>query len=187
MLLHKRPVYRHLIFNRLEYSSIGYNSGLVKLGILLVLFEVYMKWFRLDRMNRAVAPDNVALHMQYIYMLGVCTMETVCFHLGVRLAVSVLFPGRLVLKNYNELSMSLILSSFGKILLIVMVIWDYGQFEPSILVNLLVFTSNIEALAVFLKTSIPITGIVIGCGIACKLAVQYCIQLQDPHIELSFI
>ena len=33
-----------------------------------------MKWFRLDRMNRAVAPDNVALHMQYIYMLGVCTM-----------------------------------------------------------------------------------------------------------------
>nr|KAJ3421193.1 sterol homeostasis protein [Polyrhizophydium stewartii] len=28
MLLHKRPVYRHLIFNRLQYSARGWNVGL---------------------------------------------------------------------------------------------------------------------------------------------------------------
>ncbi|KAH6565228.1 hypothetical protein BASA50_006006 [Batrachochytrium salamandrivorans] len=187
MLLHKRPVYRHLIFNRLDYSDQGWNGSLIRLGILLVLFEVYLKWFRLDRMDRAVAPDNVALHTQYFYILGVCALETICFHSGVRWATHMLFSGKFTVKNLNQLSMALVLSSFGKILLIVMVVWDYGQFDPSILVNMLVFTSNIEALSVFLKTSISTTGVILGAGITCKLAIQFLMQLSDPNIELSFI
>ncbi|KAH9266718.1 hypothetical protein BASA83_010396 [Batrachochytrium salamandrivorans] len=183
MLLHKRPVYRHLIFNRLDYSDQGWNGSLIRLGILLVLFEVYLKWFRLDRMDRAVAPDNVALHTQYFYILG----KTICFHSGVRWATHMLFSGKFTVKNLNQLSMALVLSSFGKILLIVMVVWDYGQFDPSILVNMLVFTSNIEALSVFLKTSISTTGVILGAGITCKLAIQFLMQLSDPNIELSFI
>ncbi|KAJ3403143.1 hypothetical protein HDV05_008043 [Chytridiales sp. JEL 0842] len=43
--------------------------------------------------------------------------------------------------------MALVLSSFGKLLLIAMVIWDYNELEYSWLVNLLVLTSNLEALS----------------------------------------
>ncbi|KAJ3401196.1 sterol homeostasis protein, partial [Chytridiales sp. JEL 0842] len=48
---------------------------------------------------------------------------------------------------YNKISMALVLSSFGKLLLIAMVIWDYNELEYSWLVNLLVLTSNLEALS----------------------------------------
>lgn len=41
----------------------------------------------------------------------------------------------------------LILSSFGKFLHTVMVIWDYREMEVSYLVNMTVFTSNLEAIA----------------------------------------
>ncbi|KAI8921536.1 Arv1 protein [Entophlyctis helioformis] len=187
MLLHKRPVYRHLLFNRLSYTPAGWNSGLVKLAILLVLFEVYMKWFRLDRMDKAVAPAHVALHAQYIYILGICAIETFMFHLGVRLCAGIVTRGTLTRQQYNQMSMALVVSSFGKILLIVMVVWDYGNLDPSFLVNVLVCTSNMEALSVFLKTRFATTFAVLGTGMLFKLGAQYCIRKYDPNIELTFI
>eukprot|EP00842_Homolaphlyctis_polyrhiza_P003507 jgi/Hompol1/4157/HPOL_003502-RA len=180
MLLHKRPVYRHLLFNRLQYSQSGWNSGIAKLGILLVLFEVYMKWFRLDRLDLAVAPEDVSLHSQYLYILAVCTLDVaryICaFAWMANLSTSL-----------NRLSMALVLSSFGKVLLIVMVVWNYGATDPSILVNILVITSNIEAISVFMKTTIPATIGILGAGLASKLAIQYTARTLDPTIELTFI
>lgn len=41
----------------------------------------------------------------------------------------------------------LIISSFGKLLHIVMIIWDYHEMEFDFLINLIVFTSNLEAIA----------------------------------------
>lgn len=49
--------------------------------------------------------------------------------------------------RYNYVSMALIISSFGKMLLILMVIWDYKQLEYSWLVSLIVLASNAEALS----------------------------------------
>jgi hypothetical protein len=43
--------------------------------------------------------------------------------------------------------MALIISSFGKMLLILMVIWDYKQLEYSWLVSIIVLASNTEALS----------------------------------------
>jgi hypothetical protein len=49
--------------------------------------------------------------------------------------------------RYNYISMALIISSFGKMLLIFMVIWDYKQLEYSWLVSIIVLASNTEALS----------------------------------------
>jgi hypothetical protein len=49
--------------------------------------------------------------------------------------------------RHNYITMALIVSSFGKMLLILMVIWDYKQLEYSWLVSIIVLTSNIEALS----------------------------------------
>lgn len=49
--------------------------------------------------------------------------------------------------RYNYVSMALIISSFGKMLLILMVIWDYKQLEYSWLVSTIVLASNTEALS----------------------------------------
>lgn len=49
--------------------------------------------------------------------------------------------------RHNYVSMALIISSFGKMLLILMVIWDYKQLEYSWLVSIIVLASNTEALS----------------------------------------
>ena len=53
----------------------------------------------------------------------------------------------MVYTRHNYITMALIVSSFGKMLLILMVIWDYKQLEYSWLVSIIVLTSNIEALS----------------------------------------
>lgn len=50
-------------------------------------------------------------------------------------------------RRMDSLVAGLILSSFGKLLHIVMVIWDYHEREFSYLINMTVFTSNLEAIA----------------------------------------
>ena len=42
LILLKRTAYRHIIFNRLKWNSYGYNEIVIRLAILLNLFEVYV-------------------------------------------------------------------------------------------------------------------------------------------------
>lgn len=87
--------------------------------------------------------------------------------------------------------MALIISSFGKMLLILMVIWDYKQLEYSWLVGIIVLASNTEALSgmihynqnhiiilihtLIVYTNIPYfqTLLVIALGIVAKIFAQF--------------
>ncbi|KAF9943284.1 sterol homeostasis protein [Mortierella alpina] len=175
MILHKKPVYRHLLFNRLPYRDVGIDPNVFKLGVLLVLFDVYIKWFRLEHTPTfgEVGFAQHALIFQYLYILFLCIIEFLSFHFGVRLIVSLWYGGRYAILKYNYLTTTLIISSFGKMLLILMVIWDYTELEHSWhLVNFIVFTSNVEALSVFLDTGYVPTTLVIVFGIACRILMQ---------------
>ena len=79
----------------------------------------------------------------------------------------------LSIREANHLSMSLIMSSFGKILLIVMVIWDYGNLNPSFLVNFFVLICNGAAISVALNLSIKRSALVLLCGLASQLSVIF--------------
>jgi hypothetical protein len=100
------------------------------------------------------------------------------FHIGIRVA-AILCGYNPSAKDGNLLSMCLILSSFGKILLLVMVIWDYGNLDPSFLINIFVIFSNICAVngikdidAGLLRKGLAVTIFVILIGILGKLATQ---------------
>ncbi|KAF9365155.1 sterol homeostasis protein [Mortierella sp. NVP85] len=137
MILHKKPVYRHLLFNRLPYRDLGIDHALV---------------------------------LQYLFILFLCILEFLSFHFGVRLIVSLWYGGRYAILKYNYITTTLIISSFGKMLLILMVIWDYTGLEYSWhLVNLIVLTSNIEALS---DTGYLSTGFIIAFGIMCRILMQ---------------
>lgn len=175
MILHKKPVYRHLLFNRLPYRDLGIDPNVFKLGVLLILFDVYIKWFRLEQEATVVDPGFAqhALVFQYLFILFLCIIEFLSFHFGVRLIVSLWYGGRYAILKYNYISTTLIISSFGKMLLILMVIWDYTELEHSWhLVNLVVLTSNIEALSVFLDTGYLSTTLIIAFGIMCRILMQ---------------
>ncbi|KAG0012756.1 sterol homeostasis protein [Entomortierella chlamydospora] len=175
MMLHKKPVYRHLLFNRLPYRDTGIDPNVFKLGVLLILFDVYIKWFRLEQEATVidVSFSQHALVFQYLYILFLCIIEFLSFHFGVRLIVSLWYGGRYAILKYNYITTTLIISSFAKMLLILMVIWDYTELEHSWhLVNFIVLTSNIEALSVFLDTGYLSTTLVIFFGLACRVLMQ---------------
>ncbi|KAF7729527.1 hypothetical protein EC973_004201 [Apophysomyces ossiformis] len=68
--------------------------------------------------------------------------------------------------------MALIISSFGKMLVILMVIWDYKQLEYAWLVSLIVLASHVEALSVYLNLSRYKTLAIIIFGILGRLLAQ---------------
>lgn len=85
MLLHKPQVYRHLLFNKLattgstgRWGRLGrLGSGplqwsVIKLSLLLVLFEVYIKWAKMDlaqAQNELQTPTEFI--QRYSYLTGI--------------------------------------------------------------------------------------------------------------------
>ncbi|KAI9252821.1 Arv1 protein [Phascolomyces articulosus] len=180
MLLLKPQVYRHLLFNRITQSGNGIEPHVARFAILLILFEVYIKWFRLETYytdyNSTFAPRP--LYHQYLYILALCVFEFVAFHGFIRFAIQLLLPQSKNIR-YNYVAMALVISSFGKMLLILMVIWDYKQLEYSWLVGLIVLASNTEALSVYLGISDLRVFIIMVIGILGKFMAQFAFTFVD--------
>ncbi|KAI7871284.1 Arv1-like family-domain-containing protein [Spinellus fusiger] len=174
MLLHKPQVYRHLLFNRIVQEGNKIEPHVFRFAILLILFEVYIKWFRLERYDTAYDLTFVQqpLYYQYLYILALCVFEFIVFHCCICLSVRWFCCNYEKAIRYNFVSMALIISSFGKMLLILMVIWDYKQLEYSWLVSIIVLASNIEALTVYLGLPYIKTLSIMAFGIAGRLFAQ---------------
>ncbi|KAK5467385.1 hypothetical protein LTS15_000357 [Exophiala xenobiotica] len=87
LVLIKPQVYRHLLFNRLGRSDNKFDPSILRLGILLVLFDVYITWARIEKTS-AISPHNGAgsglsgmpILTQYIFFLTMNVMATVAQH-----------------------------------------------------------------------------------------------------------
>ncbi|KAK4519782.1 40S ribosomal protein S25 [Mucor velutinosus] len=174
MLLHKPQVYRHLLFNRITEQD-GVEPHVFRFAILLILFEVYIKWFRLERYYTDYDTKFIEqpLYYQYLYILTLCIFEFIVFHCCINLAIRVYFRNQNKRIRHNYVSMALIISSFGKMLLILMVIWDYKQLEYSWLVGIIVLASNTEALSVYLNIPYFQTLLIISIGILGRVFAQF--------------
>ncbi|KAG2208332.1 hypothetical protein INT47_006188 [Mucor saturninus] len=108
-----------------------------------------IKWFRLERYYTEYDSKFIQqpLYYQYLYILALCIFEFIVFHCCINVAIRWYFRNQEKRIRYNYVSMALIISSFGKMLLILMVIWDYKQLEYSWLVSIIVLASNTEALS----------------------------------------
>lgn len=92
------------------------------MAILLNLFEVYMKWFQMEKSNNPLAVTNsqLSITVQYLSVLSVCLVEFLLTHLAIRFISGVMLGRSISFREGNHVSMAMILSSFGKMLLIVM-------------------------------------------------------------------
>ncbi|RMZ73350.1 arv1-like family [Pyrenophora seminiperda CCB06] len=50
LVLIKAEVYRHLLFNRLERDDDRFDRSILRLGVLLLLFDVYLTWARIEKL-----------------------------------------------------------------------------------------------------------------------------------------
>lgn len=93
-ILISAKVYRHLLFNRLGRSDDKLDPSILRLGTLLLLFDVYLTWARVENSfvaapnaPSATALTNSPILLQYIFFLTLNAIATLAHHVTVRLLV----------------------------------------------------------------------------------------------------
>ncbi|KAF2763085.1 hypothetical protein EJ05DRAFT_481929 [Pseudovirgaria hyperparasitica] len=102
LVLIKPQVYRHLLFNKLGREDDKFDPSIVRLGVLLLLFDVYLTWARIEKafpipfapLSSVQTPGQTSLLsaqplvLQYLFFLALVFSETVAFHVPIRLICS---------------------------------------------------------------------------------------------------
>ncbi|KAF2973349.1 hypothetical protein GQX73_g21 [Xylaria multiplex] len=212
LVLIKPQVYRHLLYNTLmrdrdkfdvrpitppnqlsglDLRSIRMNMSaymgsapsIIRLGTLLLLFDVYLTWARIEKQavpESSTSPGATSaggsnlgalaqrpIVLQYMFFLILCTFSTLAFHLSIRfLTSSPASPLSFLdlLPTYtrpNSVSTALLVSSSTKLFPILMVIWDYDVPAAARSLGWAVVANNVEALKILLDC---------GYGVAVFLA-----------------
>ncbi|EFZ02430.2 Arv1-like family protein [Metarhizium robertsii ARSEF 23] len=153
----------HVLTNTPAFHS--EQPSIIRLGILLLLFDVYLTWERIEkRAGPAMFPGggnlgNLAqqpITVQYLFFLVLCTLSTLAFHLIIRfLTCSSYSPFDIlgIMPRYarpNSVSTALLLSSYTKLFPILMVIWKYDIPAAARPLGWAVVANNIEALRILL-------------------------------------
>jgi hypothetical protein len=165
LVLIKPQVYRHLLHNTLMRDGDRFDPSIIRLGILLLLFDVYLTWARIEKQtlpDAAPGASNLGklaqqpIVLQYLFFLVLCALQTLAFHLSIRfLTSSRLSPlSRLgILPRYsrpNSVSTALLVSSSTKLFPILMVIWEYDVPAAARSLGWAVVANNVEALRILL-------------------------------------
>lgn len=141
-------MYRHLLFNRLGRADDKLDPSILRLGTLLVLFDVYITWARIEQLNASSddhqhgprwALSDAPILIQYLFFLTMNILATVAQHGVIR------FLSRVVFKQLgarrsdthpreaspSAISTALLVSSCSKLFPILLVIWPSANAESS--------------------------------------------------------
>lgn len=162
LVLIKPQVYRHLLHNSLMRDDDRFEQSIIRLGILLLLFDVYLTWARIEKQIAGPGENNFGqlaqqpIVFQYVFFLVLCALSTLAFHLSIRFLTSSSWsPLRLMglLPTYprpNSVSTALLVSSSTKLFPILMVIWEYDVPAAARSLGWAVVANNVEALKILL-------------------------------------
>ncbi|KAI1128243.1 Arv1-like family-domain-containing protein [Nemania abortiva] len=201
LVLIKPQVYRHLLHNTLMRDGDKFDPSIIRLGTLLLLFDVYLTWARIEK--QAVPESSMAtkggsnlgalaqqpIVFQYIFFLILCTFSTLAFHLSIRfLTSSAASPLSLLklLPRYprpNSVSTALLVSSSTKLFPILMVIWDYDVPAAARSLGWAVVANNVEALKILLDCGYGAAVVLAAAGAVARWlvgrAILWCVGLHD--------
>ncbi|XP_003215870.1 protein ARV1 [Anolis carolinensis] len=173
-ILCKAQAYRHILFNT-EISIHG------KLCIFCLLCEAYLRWLQLQGSSQSPDPDDLiryAKEWDFYRMFAIASVEQAAFLTGI---FSTLWLAKSVALRTKEdltfLLKALLLSSYGKLLLIPAVIWEHDYTHLSLkLIKVFVLTSNSQAIRVTLNTSRKLCMVAILNGLILENGFSYLIQ-----------
>ncbi|PYI08216.1 FAD dependent oxidoreductase [Aspergillus sclerotiicarbonarius CBS 121057] len=94
LVLIKPQVYRHLLFNRLGGDDNQFDRSIIRLGVLLLLFDVYLTWARIEKSPSLATTflSRAPIIVQYLFFLSLNALATLAHHLTIRLLASILAP-----------------------------------------------------------------------------------------------
>jgi len=198
----KPQVYRHLLFNRLGRDDDKFDvrvrtdfglgdvltlsqPSIIRLGILLLLFDVYLTWARIEKSGTSNASPTGALSsypllLQYLYFLVYCLLGTLAFHIPVRLictSPSFRWLRRITtLPEYPKptpLSTALIVSSCTKLFPILLIVWEYDLPSAASAVSWAVIVNNVAALEILMDCGYVRAFVLVVMGAFARAAVGW--------------
>uniref|UniRef100_A0A8B9GLB9 Protein ARV n=1 Tax=Amazona collaria TaxID=241587 RepID=A0A8B9GLB9_9PSIT len=170
-VLCKAQAYRHILFN----TKINIHG---KLCIFCLLCEAYLRWLQLQDSSQNTDPDDLiryAREWDFYRMFGIASLEQTSFLVGIFISLWWMRPEMLKTKSdFILLLKALLLSSYGKLLLIPAVIWEH-DYTPLCLAFIKVFVliSNSQAIRVTLNLNriLPwlaiFFGLILESGVVC--------------------
>ncbi|KAG6017734.1 hypothetical protein E4U54_004265 [Claviceps lovelessii] len=185
LVLIKPQVYRHLLHNTLMRDGDRFDPSILRLGVLLLLFDVYLTWARIEELSQpAMAPGcsnlgNLAerpIVVQYLFFLMLCAGSTLAFHMSIRFLTCSTFSPLNALgimpqhARPNSVSTALLVSSSTKLFPILMVIWDYDVPAAARSLGWAVVANNVEALRILLDCKYYTACILAIAGAASRWA-----------------
>ncbi|XP_015284132.1 PREDICTED: protein ARV1-like, partial [Gekko japonicus] len=122
-----------------------------KLCIFCLLCEAYLRWLQLQDSSQSPDPDDLiryAKEWDFYRMFGIASLEQAAFLIGIFTALWLARPRVLQTKaDFILLLKALLLSSYGKLLLIPAVIWEHDYTHLCLkLIKVFVLTSNSQAI-----------------------------------------
>ncbi|XP_004854720.1 protein ARV1 isoform X2 [Heterocephalus glaber] len=173
-ILCKAQVYRHILFN----TKINIHG---KLCMFCLLCEAYLRWWQLQDSNQNTAPDDLiryAKEWDFYRMFAVASLEQSAFFIGIftflcmeRVKTAKKRP------DFGLLLKGLLLSSYGKLLLIPAVIWEHDYTPLCLrLIKVFVLTSNFQAIRVTLNINRVLSLLAVLSGLLLESGMVYFFQ-----------
>ncbi|KAF1913126.1 Arv1-like family-domain-containing protein [Ampelomyces quisqualis] len=188
LVLIKPEVYRHLLHNRIPTSAPHLDRSMIRLGILLLLFDVYLTWARIEKIGaNALLLARYSLGTQYLFFLALVAASTLAFHVPITALCRV--PGSRVpvvcgmrtlwnraVAYYpypTPLSTALLVSSCTKLFPILLIIWDYDLPSSATAVSWAVIVNNVAALEILMDCGYVRAGVLVGVGAGVRSVVSW--------------
>ncbi|KAI1490536.1 Arv1-like family-domain-containing protein [Biscogniauxia mediterranea] len=183
LVLIKPQVYRHLLHNTLMREHDQFDPSIIRLGTLLLLFDVYLTWARIEKQtiplpgssaSSTAAPTmggNLGSLSRQPIVLQYMFFRTIRFLTSSRwspLALLGLLP---TYPRPNSVSTALLVSSSTKLFPILMVVWDYDVPAAARSLGWAVVANNVEALEILLDCGYPVAVTLAAAGALARWAV----------------
>jgi hypothetical protein len=143
LVLHRQSVYRHLLFNRPSLEGAQSSLTAHRIGMILLLLEVYIKW-------EGVNLTGWSFTSQYMILLISAVIEcavAMSVVMGIGQANGCKVP-------MSDAILAQVISNYPKALHFLMVIWGFKEdLEYHILIRLLSFSSSIEVMSALFSVS----------------------------------
>ncbi|RDA85837.1 hypothetical protein CP532_3770 [Ophiocordyceps camponoti-leonardi (nom. inval.)] len=177
-------VYRHLLHNTLMRDWDGFDPSIIRLGILLLLFDVYLTWARIEKQTIPTLPPGESnlgrlarqpIVLQYMFFCQLPLPPEFDRDRSIRsdTASSTHSPlhslGMMARRaRPNSISTALLVSSSTKLFPILMVIWEYDVPAAARSLGWAVVANNVEALRILLDCKYHTACILAFAGAASR-------------------
>ncbi|ELW68158.1 protein ARV1 [Tupaia chinensis] len=176
-ILCKAQAYRHILFN----TKINIHG---KLCMFCLLCEAYLRWWQLQDSSQNTAPDDLiryAKEWDFYWMFAIASLEQITYFVGIFTFLWIERP--VTAKERPSLVLllkALLLSSYGKLLLIPAVIWEHDYTPLCLkLIKVFVLTSNFQAVRVTLNADRKLSLLAVLSGFVLESTVVYFFQRME--------